>query len=83
MASRDMSDFTNQELAQFFDSLPEDKRDGMTKAQFMAEVRKILDPKHNKAILKEMIAIRRKDRTYRHNKRVADRALERSRLGLR
>lgn len=75
--------FSNQELSSFFDSLPEDRRDGMTKAQFMAEVRKILDPKRNAAILKGMIADRRKDRTMRHNKRVADRAMERSRLGLR
>jgi translation initiation factor RLI1 len=74
---------TEKELSNYFDSLPEDKRDGLTKAQFINECKRILSPKNNTGILKQMVQIRHKERTARHNKAVADRALERSRLGIR
>lgn len=73
--------FTDQELGNIFDGF--ENKDGMTKAQFMAEVKRQLDPTRNSAILDEMIDMRHKGRVARENKRMIDKAREKSRLGLR
>jgi hypothetical protein len=74
---------TEKEMADWFDTLPDDKRDGMNKAQFINECKRVMDPKTNGRILSKMVEFRKKEATARHNKRVADRALERGRIGLR
>jgi len=77
------NDLTMKEVSTFFDTLPEDKRDGMTKDQFMREVKKVLDPKRNAKILDGMIESRSRDRVARHRKAEIDRAQRNARIGLR
>ena len=74
--------FTDQELTDYYNSLPESGRD-MPLETFKQQVHRILDPVTNSDMLKQMIADRELERTARHNKAVADKALERSRLGIR
>ncbi len=74
--------FTDQELTDYYNSLPESGRN-MTIETFKQQVKRIMDPVKNSEQLKQMILDRQMDRTARHNKAVADKALERSRLGIR
>jgi len=68
---------------QFFDGLPEDKRDGMTKGQFMNEVKRLLDPDRNANILDNMVEMRHKHRVAREQKAIIDRAQRNKAIGLR
>ena len=74
--------FTDQELTDYYNSLLESGRD-MTIEAFKQQVKRIMDPVHNSEQLKQMVLDRQMDRTARHNKAVADKALEKSRLGIR
>lgn len=74
---------TENEMSNWFDTLPDDKKDGMTKAQFIGECKRVMNPKTNGRILRKMVEFRKRESTARHNKAVADRALERGRLGIR
>lgn len=78
-----MNEATMKDVAQFFDNLSEDQHDGMTKHQFMAEVKKVLDPKRNAGILDGMVEMRHQHRVAREEKARIDRATEKSKLGLR
>lgn len=78
-----MSAFTDQELKDFFDGLPEDKRDGMTGQTFMNRVKSILDPKKNAKILDGMVGIRRRHSIARQQKAAIDRAQRNAAVGLR
>jgi len=75
--------FTDRELSDYFNSLPEDERDGFSHDQFMREVKHILDPKRNAKILQEMIAERGRIRTAREEKARIDRATRNAAIGLR
>jgi len=77
------SELTMKEVSTFFDTLPEDKRDGMSKSQFMREVKKVLDPNRNAKILDGMVEARSRDRLARHRKAGIDRATRNARIGLR
>ena len=70
-------------MAQYFDSLPDDRRDGLTKAQFMNEVKRIMDPKTNGRILKKLVEIRGREACARENKAQIDRASRHRSIGLR
>ncbi|MEE8207660.1 MAG: hypothetical protein V3T88_01690 [Nitrosomonadaceae bacterium] len=75
--------FTEKELADYFDSLPDDKRDNMTKTQFMAEIKRIMDPKRNGAILSKMVEQRAREAGARRTKAAIDRAQRYKAVGLR
>jgi len=68
---------------QYFDGLPEDKRDGMNKEQFMNEVKRLLDPDKNANILDGMVDMRHKQRVAREQKAMIDRAQRNKAIGLR
>ncbi len=74
--------FTDQELTDYYNSLPESGRD-MPIETFKQQVHRIMNPRENSEMLKQMMADRQMERTARHNKAVADKALERSRAGIR
>ena len=77
------NELTMKEVSNFFDGLPDDKRDGMTKDQFMQEVKKVLDPQRNAKILDGMVEARSRDRLARHRKNMIDRATRNASIGLR
>ena len=77
------NELTMKEVSTFFDTLPEDKRDGMTKDQFMREVKKVLDPQRNAKILDGMIEARSRDRLARETKARIDKAQRNASIGLR
>lgn len=72
----------DQELTDLYNTLPESRRDMPIEA-FVQQIHRIMDPRENSEMLKQMILDRQMERTARHNKAVADRALEKSRLGIR
>jgi len=74
---------TEKAMAQFFDNLPDDRRDGMTKAQFMTAVKRITDPKANGRVLNKMVEIRGREACARQNKAQIDRASRHRSIGLR
>jgi hypothetical protein len=65
---------TEADMSKFFDDLPDDQRDGMTKAQFMQVIKRIMDPKTNGRILNKMVEIRGREACARANKAAIDRA---------
>ena len=77
------NDLTMKECSNFFDGLPNDKRDGMNKTQFMGEVRRMLDPKSNAKVLDRMIESRSRQRVAKAQKASIDRAMRNSAAGLR
>jgi len=77
------NELTMKEVSKFFDGLSNDQRDGMTKDQFMGEVKKVLDPQRNAKILDGMVEARSRDRLARHRKTMIDRAQRNARIGLR
>ena len=74
--------FADQELSDYYNSLPESARD-MSHAEFMAEVKRLLDPKRNAAILEDMVDMRHRDSIARQNKAAIDKARRNSAIGLR
>ncbi len=74
---------TEKELSNYFDSLPDDKRDGLTKAQFMQEIKRVMDPKRNGRILDRMVEQRGREACARQNKAQIDRAARHRSIGLR
>lgn len=68
---------------QYFDGLSEDKRDGMTKGQFMGEIKRLLDPDRNANILDGMVDMRHKQRVAREQKAIIDKAQRNKAIGLR
>jgi len=72
----------NAEIDSIWNGFPEDKRDGMTQAEFCKRVRDILNPEKNTKILDDMIGMRRKRTAAIMEKKRIDRALEKSRLGI-
>ena len=74
---------TEKELSDYFDSLPDDKRDGMTKGQFMSEIKRVMDPKRNGRILDKMVEQRGREACARQNKAQIDRASRNASIGLR
>jgi hypothetical protein len=74
---------TEKEMSDYFDSLPDDKRDGLSKAQFMQEIKRIMDPKANGRILNKMVEMRGREACARANKAAIDRASRNRSIGLR
>lgn len=73
---------TNAEIDSIWNGFPEDKRDGMTQAEFRRQVRNILNPEKNAKILDDMVEMRKKHTAGIMEKKRIDRALEKSRLGI-
>lgn len=74
---------TEKELTDYFDSLPDDKRDGLDKTQFMAEIKRVMDPKRNGAILAKMVEQRAREAGAGRTKAAIDRAQRNAAIGLR
>jgi len=74
---------TEKEMSDYFDALPDDRRDGLTKGQFLAEIKRVMDPKRNGAILKKMVEQRGREACARENKAQIDRAARHRSIGLR
>jgi hypothetical protein len=65
---------TEKEMSDYFDSL---------KAQFMQEIKRIMDPKANGRILNKMVEMRGREACARANKAAIDRASRNRSIGLR
>ncbi len=74
---------TDKEMSDWFDLLPDDKRDGMTKGQFMSEIKRVMDPKRNGKILDKMVEQRGREACARQNKAQIDKASRNASIGLR
>lgn len=74
---------TERELSDYFNSLPEDKKDGMSHSQFMQEIKRVMDPKRNGRILDRMVEQRGREACARQNKAQIDRAARHRSIGLR
>ncbi len=74
---------TENEMSNWFDSLPDDKRDGMTKLSFMQECKRIMDPRANGNILGKMVEQRSREVSARQMKAKIDRATRNAAIGLR
>ena len=74
---------TEKEMANFFDGLPDDKRDGLTKTEFINECKRIMDPKTNGRILDKMVEQRGREACARENKAQIDRVARNRAVGLR
>ena len=74
---------TEKEMSDYFDSLPDQRRDGLTKGQFLAEIKRVMDPKRNGAILNKMVEQRGREACARENKAQIDRASRHRSIGLR
>lgn len=74
---------TENEMSNWFDSLPDDKRDGMTKLSFMQECKRIMNPRANGNILAKMVEQRSREAQARQMKSRIDRATRHAAIGLR
>ena len=75
--------FTDKELSDYYNGMTEAEKQGYSHNQFIAEVKRVLDPKNNAAILDEMVEMRHRDSIGRQNKAAIDRAARNAKIGLR